>query len=67
MTVCDWTYEILCDENRQDRIEHLRGDVGEQARQGQKNRIPRKTGKVSMCCYGFHGQCDPKPGTGERV
>lgn len=44
----------LSEENRQDWIEHLRGDVGEQAGEGQEESVPRETGEIWMSCRSCH-------------
>ena len=41
-------FQRLRQKDRQDRVEHLRGDVSEQAGEGEKERVPRKPGKVSL-------------------
>jgi hypothetical protein len=38
----------LCQKDRQDRVKHLGRDVGEQARGGEQEGVPRKAGKVAL-------------------
>ena len=38
----------LGEENRQDRVQHLTRNIGKQAREGQKNGVPRNPGEIGM-------------------
>jgi len=41
-------FQRLRQKDRQDRVEHFGGDIRKQTGEGEKKRIPRKPGKVSL-------------------